>query len=86
MSLHGEIKVNGFAIGSWEARRSYEITMVKDYGPRYMYNCIWFRNGGSYTFTVEHYYNDGAEVLAAKVMSYVAEHHPNKREVEPRNG
>lgn len=69
MSLHGPIMVNAQVIGMWSARR------VLTAEPN-VYQCEVERFEGSprsHHFTIEHHYDDGAIVLAAKVLGYVAD-------------
>lgn len=73
MSLHGQVSVNGHAIGSWEAVRiGYQAGMGT-------YRCVAIRHGERrmadddfVVFTVEHEVDAGALVLASRVLAEAA--------------
>lgn len=70
MSLHGSINVNTRAVGWWTARR---VTNARSN----TYECCvdWTGVNGTrqrHTFDLTHNYDDGAVVLAAKVLAYAA--------------
>lgn len=69
MSLHGSIEVNNQRVGYWQAQRVVT-------GEPNVYNCEVNRVTGSpatHHFQIEHRYEDGAIVLAAKVLAYAAD-------------
>ncbi len=85
MSLHGEIKVNGLVIGTWEAVRQGEIqrqpgvARVIDPNTTFDYACTANLNSSPdgcpavlERFTVTHRFGDGALVLASKVLMHAA--------------
>lgn len=69
--LHGEIKVNGVVIATWQASRGEKIT---DEPVRYSYHCnMTYRNIQGYPleatdYQVVHRYGDGPIVLVNKVL------------------
>jgi hypothetical protein len=70
VALHGSIEVNGVAIGSWGARRTYQINRAdSDQGPAHLYEVEATVHGVSWRGQVAHWYDDGPLALAAKVLS-----------------
>lgn len=74
MALHGEIKVNGVAIATWEAVRKEKL--AKDIN---WYDCkVHYRNPHGYPmkaeFSVPHRFGDGALALTAKVIGKSEKH------------
>lgn len=75
MSLHGPIQVNGDVIGRWVARRT---TPHLDPDGTAIYECEvvmapWL---DVTIFNLKHRYDDGAVVLAAKVLTQAAKETP----------
>lgn len=65
MSLHGRIEVNGLMIGGWSATR---LRAVNPRGANvYKWRCVL--NGITASGTLSHRYDEGAVVLAAKVLA-----------------
>lgn len=72
MSLHGSINVGDNAVGAWVARRTTYHRLTTN---TYECDVQWFTPNGiplRHTFTLNHDYDDGAMVLAAKVLAHVA--------------
>jgi hypothetical protein len=68
MALHGDINVNGVTIGTWAAQR-----LTDEIEPLNEYECIAIdlRPGAGrrqVTWTLTHYYSDGAFALAAHII------------------
>jgi hypothetical protein len=64
VALHGEIKVNGQILASWEAvRQSPDPVGVNTY------RCKVTERHREKTFEVDHAYEEGAVALAIKVLS-----------------
>lgn len=67
--LHGEIKVNDTVIGEWQAvRQTHDLRDTNNYECRMTY-----RNKAGYPMEAawiifDHNYNDGAAMLAARVL------------------
>lgn len=76
MALHGALAVNSVIIGGWQARRMEPLKPDRDL---YTYACQIDRfaspsePGSRFTFTVQHYYSQGAIALAARVLAKAAE-------------
>lgn len=76
MALHGQIAINGIAIGQWGAQRMDLLRPGQDI---YQYDCDvrMFRSqdrpGSRFTFVIDHHYGQGSVVLAARVLAKAAE-------------
>lgn len=69
MALHGDISVNGQELFTWVARRiDYVTTEINDYEVD-----LYEPSGDGIKNTIiSHRYDDGALVLAAKVLAWAA--------------
>lgn len=79
--LHGEVKVNDKVVIHWQARRTQPTP-----GDFNVYDCMVEQHEGgnirSTTFTLGHWYKDGAATLASHVLRtgghYLATHRENR--------
>lgn len=65
MALHGELKVNGGVIGRWYAQR----VLTRESGFHLYRWEAYDTTGRHYTGEVGHWEDEGAAVLASKVLS-----------------
>jgi len=73
MSLHGSALVNGRSIGvDWSAQRVIGSPNLND--GICEYDCEVRYRGAVHHFRIEHRYDDGALVLASKVLAYACEY------------
>ena len=83
MALHGLIQVNGMTIGSWEAVRKEEDEFDEGL---FRYQCEVRKQHGDalhplpvadrWEFSIWHQYDDGALLLAAKVLAFTDQFGP----------
>ncbi len=70
MSLHGDIRVNGYLLGEWSAQRMSNVDdAVLDPDTVSEYRCRVLTREGDREFFVQHRYGDGSVVLATKVLA-----------------
>lgn len=67
MALHGDVMVNGRAIGGWQAVRGEQVSGTTD-DPVYAYRVKAYVNDESVETTVHHRFSNGAVVLAVSAL------------------
>lgn len=67
MALHGDVMVNGRAIGGWQAVRGDQVGGTTD-DPVYEYRVKAQINDDSVNTTVQHRFSDGAVLLAVSSL------------------
>lgn len=68
MALHGEVLVNGGQVSRWWAQRDLK---AKPSDGWITYSCGWVSGGLVQHFKVRHHYDDGAEMLASRVLAAI---------------
>lgn len=72
MALHGDIRVNGTMLGVWSAQRREQLEQRPHLTFRYDCEAMWVGHDRKIVFSMVHRYEEGATVLAAKVLTRAA--------------